>query len=199
LDFQLESLKAFGVSESELEFQPPKTDTVVERLWFATPLGHCHFSARTALLKISDRLKFHFQIAPEEPSRRLLYISRAKASRRRITRESEVLSVLQNRHFECVYCEDLSLRDQVRLFAEAKVIIGPHGAGFTNILYAREGTIVGEIYGVDCIPCYKVMAHQLSLSYHKYQAQPASTDAAHPDLAVDSLSFALWLDSLVET
>jgi hypothetical protein len=34
--------------------------------------------------------------------------------------------------------EDLSLHEQRRLFANAKIIIGQHGAGLCNVIFARR-------------------------------------------------------------
>ncbi|GBG89716.1 hypothetical protein CBR_g49569 [Chara braunii] len=61
------------------------------------------------------------------------------------------------------------------LFAKASVIIGPHGAGFTNILAARSGTILYEmvvppaIYHADSTMfnfCFRMMSFALGLDYH---------------------------------
>jgi hypothetical protein len=40
---------------------------------------------------------------------------------------------------------DISFFDQMQIFGNAKKIIGPSGAGFTNLIFAKEGTVVVEI------------------------------------------------------
>jgi capsular polysaccharide biosynthesis protein len=80
----------------------------------------------------------------QQPSRRI-YISRAKASRP-LVNESEIGPVLRNYGFETVYCEELTFADQIRLFAEAEIILGAHGAGVCNLLFAKPGALVLEIF-----------------------------------------------------
>lgn len=42
--------------------------------------------------------------------------------------------------FEAVSPENLSLCDQARLFSDAEVIIGPSGAAWVGLLFAKKGT-----------------------------------------------------------
>src|SRR5262249_50061838 len=39
----------------------------------------------------------------------------------------------------------LSMAEQIRAFAEAEVIIGPHGSGLANIVFCQKGKVVIEI------------------------------------------------------
>ena len=43
--WQLDSLIAFGIGSDRLEIQPDVAHTRVERLWFATPVGHSSFGS----------------------------------------------------------------------------------------------------------------------------------------------------------
>ena len=60
----------------------------------------------------------------------------------------------------------VSLEEQQQLFHEALVVMSPHGAGLTNILYCQEGTAVLEL---PCTPrkasVYAQMAKMLKLEY----------------------------------
>jgi len=73
-----------------------------------------------------------------------IYISRAKASGRRVINEQQVLSFLLPLGFVSYSLEDLSFSEQVKLFSTAEVIIGPHGAGFTNIIFSPHKLIFIE-------------------------------------------------------
>jgi hypothetical protein len=53
-----------------------------------------------------------------------------------------------------------------RMFNNASVIIGQHGAGLTNILFARQGTIVIEQSSRGGNPCYMDLSYTLGLQYH---------------------------------
>ena len=75
-----------------------------------------------------------------------VYISRHKALGRRVSNETEVMAALQPLGFQLYVLEEMSYTDQVSLFAQAKVIIAPHGAGLTNLLFA-EKPIILELFG----------------------------------------------------
>lgn len=66
-----------------------------------------------------------------------LFISRSKASRRRQFNEDDVFEELRKYYFEKVHPEDYSIRDQIAMFNNAKIIIGGSGAAFTNILFCK--------------------------------------------------------------
>ena len=76
---------------------------------------------------------------------RRLYLSRASAAVRRIANENEISEVLRHRNFEIVEAENLSWREQANLFADASVIVAPHGAALANIVFCKPGTRVVEI------------------------------------------------------
>ena len=70
------------------------------------------------------------------PSR--IYISRSDAKHRRILNESEVVEQLQSFGFVAVELEGLSFHAQVALFAQAEVIVAPHGSGLTNLVFLQS-------------------------------------------------------------
>jgi len=77
---------------------------------------------------------------------RRLYVSRSDAKLRRISNECDLLPILARRGFEVVLPGRLSFRDQIALFMSAEVVIGPHGAGLTNGLFARNRSRVLELF-----------------------------------------------------
>ncbi|SIT76260.1 glycosyltransferase family 61 protein [Pontibacter indicus] len=70
--------------------------------------------------------------------RRRIYISRAKAKTRRVLNEQELLPLLERYGFEMVRAEELTYQQQVQLFFEAELVIAPHGAGLTNLLFSEQ-------------------------------------------------------------
>lgn len=74
-----------------------------------------------------------------------IFISRSKALGRRVINENEVIQALAPLGFSRYILEDMSYADQVRLFAQAKEIIAPHGAGLTNLLFA-DNPIILELF-----------------------------------------------------
>ncbi|NOG52157.1 MAG: glycosyltransferase family 61 protein [Chloroflexi bacterium] len=81
--------------------------------------------------------------APDQPRR--LYISRSKARRRRVLNESAVIALLAPLGFEAFTLEDLSVAEQVRLFAGAEAVVAPHGSGLTNLVFG-QGIKVIELH-----------------------------------------------------
>lgn len=75
-----------------------------------------------------------------------IYISRSRAGKRRILNEDQVIDLLEKKGFVTVFLESMSVLEQASYFAHAKVIIATHGAGLTNLLFARSGTKVIEIF-----------------------------------------------------
>jgi capsular polysaccharide biosynthesis protein len=55
---------------------------------------------------------------------------------RRVVNEADVLEVLGEANFIAVEPESLSVAGQIELFASARMVVGPHGAGFSNGIFS---------------------------------------------------------------
>lgn len=78
---------------------------------------------------------------------RLVYISRnGGEQRRQIVNEKELYSFLQEKGFEYVRLETLSLKEKIHLFREAKVIVSPNGAGLVMAHWANPKTQIVELH-----------------------------------------------------
>jgi len=132
-------------------------------------------------------------IATAPPSR-LVYISRAKAERRKIANEEDLLPVLTKFQFEIVYCEDLSLQEQRNLFSQTKILVSNHGAGFTNMIFMPKDSSVLELRYKDDNHnnCYFSLASALEINYYYQQCLPVSpqSDPYEADLIADKEIFA---------
>ncbi len=74
------------------------------------------------------------------------------------------------KEFDFEILEDISrtVDEQIRLFAEAAVVVGPHGAGFTNLLWCQPGTKVLEFfYGGYTPPYFYYICQLLGLEYSR--------------------------------
>ena len=80
-----------------------------------------------------------------------LYVSRSAARWRRVIDEEEVVECLRGEGFRPVYLEHLSFREQVDLFSRAEYVVGPHGSGLANLLFAPAGVRVVELFAPRCI------------------------------------------------
>ena len=79
----------------------------------------------------------------------------------------------------------MPLADQVALFHRAECVVGPHGAGLTNLLFCRSGTPVIEI-GTPYRPwaCFYEIAHHRGLDYHLHMASPTRVRHFNPQSGV---------------
>jgi capsular polysaccharide biosynthesis protein len=93
-----------------------------------------------------------------------LYVSRQRANGRSVVNYLELKEFLEEREISVVYCEDLSLREQVELFRTADGIIAPHGAGLTNMVWGDNLHVV-EIFNEVVQPSYNILAELMG---HKY-------------------------------
>lgn len=76
---------------------------------------------------------------------RKVFISRQRSRRRRCLNEDQLLASLVPYGFECHYLEDLSVIQQLKLFAESSLLVGAHGAGFSNMVACAPGATVVEL------------------------------------------------------
>ena len=113
------------------------------------------------------------------PRHRRIFISRARAARRRLLNEEEVWPLLEKAGFERVVMEDLTFQRQVELMAETAVLFAPHGAGLTNMIFCPESTHVVEIADLSFPnPNFYALASAMG---HRYWLLPAlGKGDAHP-------------------
>lgn len=116
-----------------------------------------------------------------------IYISRANASSRRIANELELTTELKKVGFIVVHLELLSPYEQAYIFNKAKMIIGPHGSGFVNLLFSNPGCILIEIdHGTDPIRSfYKRMAALMSCKYVPFYVDETTEEHLDDDMNVD--------------
>ena len=74
------------------------------------------------------------------------YVSRRDAKIRFVSNETQLANTLSEFGFETLTMSKLSLADQIDLFRTAEYIIGPHGAAFTNLAFAKPGATFIEFF-----------------------------------------------------
>jgi hypothetical protein len=86
--------------------------------------------------------------SPNLPAR--FVISRSKTRSRRVVNEAELLARLEPLGFRPVHLEDLSLVQQISLFAHAEAIVASTGAGLVNLVHVRPGVPVAILMPEEC-------------------------------------------------
>ena len=147
--FQIETIAALGIKKSQViesRFFPHiKAQQLVVPCSYKSKKGNlkvskwgCEF-LRSLFLK-SETIEKSFN----KPER--IYISRNLASWRRVVNEEEVVNMLEKFGFIRLTLESISIAEQASYMAAAKVILAPHGAGLTNLVFCSPGTKVIEIF-----------------------------------------------------
>lgn len=86
-------------------------------------------------------------VASSPQTSRQIYVSRRDSPyKHRLVNEEHVEVALRSLGFESVVMTELSVKQQADLFASASVIVGHHGAGFSNLAFSASGSIVIEIF-----------------------------------------------------
>ena len=167
--FHLESLSMVGIAPEQLITFDPRSEEYptrawrLERFWYSPgPIGACASSGALEWLGAAGLASL--DSAPRPPHR-FLYISRRQVLYRRAVNEDEVIAYLADHGFEFHTLEDYTLREQIALFAEAKVVMGPHGAGHTNMIFSPRGLVVVDILNGDVNQCFHNMCLTLGHEY----------------------------------
>ncbi len=107
------------------------------------------------------------------PSCKRIYISRADAPMRQVANETAVAAMLARHGFSSVRLSEHAFSEQARIFNDADVIVGPHGAGLSNLVFCREGTTVIEVLPPRWMaPCFMTLAFAARCRYHHLLGSP---------------------------
>ena len=95
-----------------------------------------------------------------------LYISRSDAKIRFVSNEPQLAGVLNDFGFKTIVMSGLSIPDQISLFRNAGYIIGPHGAAFANLVFAKRGATFIEFFSNGhYAPCFNRISGIRGLKY----------------------------------
>jgi capsular polysaccharide biosynthesis protein len=139
------------------------------------------------------------------PPHRRLYVSRGQAKHtRRVENEAELISALEPLGFEAIDPGALAPAEQVRAFAEAEYIVGPHGAGLTNLAFASPGAAVVELFAQDYVnECFWALACAVDGLRYRYlvgdgtPVRSRRNRGVASDITVDTKQVLQLLDELV--
>jgi len=149
-DLIIDTLKHLGFSEENIIYLHPKTSYEFEKLIIPSVLyGGNNINMDPdltiqAIKTLKNKSKNHASLFSKSGGG-YIYVSRADAARR-VLNEEPLIKELKKRGFEIVIPGSLSLADQIKFFKDAKVIVAPHGAGLTNLLFANNQKALIEFF-----------------------------------------------------
>ena len=137
------------------------------------------------------------------PGRRI-YITRGRErNNRTVTNEPEVVDMLAEQGFTVIDPGTLPVAEQIREFAEAEWIVGPHGAGLANLAFASPGASVIEMFPPDYVQiCYWKLAWCVPGLDYRYLVgvgeppRNAMMNGASSDVSVDLAALSRMLETL---
>ena len=203
-EFQRESLELLGLA-GRLELLEPGL-TRFESVTFTRGLtgGGSRYPSR----KLGEYARWlRERLAPDAPAApgngRKLFVSRGSAASRRVVNEAELEPVLAEHGFELIDPAGMSIAEQVALFSRVSAVVGPHGAGLTNLLFSPPGTRVVEIFATPAaqgISNYRVLASHLGMPYSRLLAPPVPNQSRrgphYDDMEVDPRLLARVLSAI---
>jgi capsular polysaccharide biosynthesis protein len=152
-EFKLQSLAAFGITRDRLIPVNGYVETHCERLWFATPLGSCEWASTSPAVfrRVGETLVKTYG-GGNDPTPERIFISRSLANAKRLKNEAQLLPLIESFGFSVVRSEQLSFPQQVRTFSKAKIVLGAHGAGMTNLLFSPPPVLLLELQDAKFAP-----------------------------------------------
>jgi capsular polysaccharide biosynthesis protein len=121
-------------------------------------------------------------VLPDRPSHRSERIFIVRRGARLLKNEGDLLRRLQRFGIRPVDLEELTFPQQIELFYDADVVVAPHGAGLTNLLFADRALVVEIFSTAQVYPHYLMMC--LSLG-HDYRHVPGTRRTRWEDFDVD--------------
>ena len=107
--------------------------------------------------------------------------SQSKYNHCQITNYDDIKNLIIKKKFKIYKPEILSFRKQINIFNSSSIIIGAHGAAFTNIIFCKPGTKIIEIIPADhpSRKCERI-SKILKLKYFRIKTKPDNTDTKYP-------------------
>lgn len=136
-------------------------------------LGKIPLENIDSLRKFSDSLSTNNQKKDE-----IFYISRSN-SRRSLKNEVELEQLFKKLGISVVHAEEIDLLDQIRLFSNAKLIIGAHGAGLVHAIWGNNCALF-EI--VDDQPINRCFEWQTLVQENVYRRFKIAREPNYPVL-----------------
>lgn len=178
-EFIKASLKCFGFDNTDYRELPATRISVeqmvlpsIRRFWSSTSSDYVRdpYGVNWVRKEVLNGLS-----SPDDAPSKLLISREQDADVRRITNWDEVESALHAEGFKTVTLTDLDYIEQKRLFHGADTIVGTHGAGMTELIYAEDAAVV-ELFGSYVVPPYYEMSQAVGHCYGFIQCEPRDDD-----------------------
>lgn len=123
---------------------------------------------------VSQEMKQRINMSDANDFPDRIFTSRQGQSRE-IINYDEIRRVLNEFDIAPVQPENMSIDNQIQLFSQADVIVGPFGANLTNIIFSEDSTVVEIFPNNDIRPVFYITANEQGLDYDYVVGEPDPT------------------------
>ena len=151
--FQRETLKILGFGNLKFINSKKYRHILCEKLFFCTHPVYNKGTIMEAQSKIPVwiikyiKKKFNFLINKNRKEKIKIFIDRSDStySHCKLINNEEIKKHLIDKGFKILKLSKLSFKEQINKFNNASIVIGPHGAGFANLIFCKKKTKIVEI------------------------------------------------------
>lgn len=182
-DFAMETLKLFGIADVLFW-----TDTYGEANTLLLPMAinGTGIPSPYVMSQVSQQLIAGIGKLPEINAPRI-YISRKNTHKRRVINEDELMPLLEKHGFVSFTLENMTLAEQIALFKQAEIVIGAHGAGFSNCIYSEKIKLL-EFFEPSYINlCFYRLACGYSFEYGYLTGEPEQLNIRIDNIALEKM------------
>lgn len=122
---------------------------------------------------IRDRMQEQVTASGGQDQR--VFVARQDATVRRIANRDALQEVFDRYNIDTYLLGELSVKEQISLFSGAEIIVGPHGAGLTNILYGSDLAVI-ELFGDKMMATFDRLAENMGHEYRYLQCEQTGLD-----------------------
>lgn len=128
----------------------------------------------------------------------LIYITRADSKIRKLSNEKEIFGYLSKIGFSFTILTGMPFSAQFSIFNSAKIIVAPHGAGLTNLLFCSSGSLVIELIPDNKISnpnLFEELCDYKKIEYHYIAGRVVN--GLNNDFQIDLIQLKSKLDTLL--
>jgi capsular polysaccharide biosynthesis protein len=114
---------------------------------------------------VRDQLKAGVEINGTPDVGPRLFVSRQEQKRRKIVNIDELRETLRPFGFEMIRPEEYSMRELINIYDSAEFILGPHGSGMADMIYATDATVVEIFPKNEVRPVFYITANEFGHEY----------------------------------
>jgi capsular polysaccharide biosynthesis protein len=186
--FLKESLELLGVPTDKIVVSPEQPWSA-DRLVIPDAIPGCALRSYPALVQdLRERILTACAEKKYPPGPEYIYIARRNPDRpRRVVNELELEKMLEELGVCSVDMCEYSFAEQINLVANAKILIGPSGAGISHSLFMKKNGAVMELFSPQYInPVALIPVHFLA---HRYFMLPSYHNSQHYEHGQDIVAF----------